>query len=188
MASNKSMSSHNSSHLSLCVLLRGSFRKVLFCTNNEIFVNLSVVVSVDLVVVPRVSFAVCSLTVFFFLSVSVCPAFWLFGCILFFVFGFFANQARGANVTWVGSISGYWENPNNWDTNTVPQPNDDVNLVKAVTVYLQTNSIELNKLTIVNNAILDASIFDISTKTLVLSAGTIKGTGKLTTTSSFLWM
>ena len=51
----------------------------------------------------------------------------LLGIILASSAGFSYQEAFAANVTWdAGGDGATWSDPLNWDTNTLPQPNDDV--------------------------------------------------------------
>ncbi len=45
---------------------------------------------------------------------------------LFFICLFFAFTTNAQTIFWTGNSSQHWEDPDNWDTNTIPGPNDDV--------------------------------------------------------------
>jgi hypothetical protein len=98
-----------------------------------------------------------------------------------------STSVQAANVTWVGTVTGFWDTASNWNTNSLPQPGDDVTINRAVTVFL-AQPIDLTSITLSGNAILDTSVVDITCSKLILNAGTIKGTGTLTVTNSFLWL
>ncbi len=45
---------------------------------------------------------------------------------LFFICLFFAFTTKAQTITWTGNSSQNWENPDNWDSNTIPGPDDEV--------------------------------------------------------------
>lgn len=64
---------------------------------------------------------------------------------LFFICLFFAITTNAQTISWTGNSSQHWEDPDNWDTNTIPGPNDDVvidNTSDPVVYDMQSSTIK----------------------------------------------
>jgi hypothetical protein len=98
------------------------------------------------------------------------------------------------SINWINGDGGYWDDPTNWDTGTVPTATDDVYIFAAsrAPVIFQTGSVTVSSLTV-------NSPFSISGGTLTLtnassiaapfalSGGTLNGTGTVSVTDALTW-
>ena len=105
-----------------------------------------------------------------------------------------ADAVHAAAIFWDGGGDGAsWSDPNNWSTNTLPGPSDDVTISVAgnIAVAHSTGTTSINSLQCDEALVLSGGSLSIAAGSQIavftLSGGTLSGTGAVTVSGSMNW-